>query len=613
MIANRYTQPNQGAQYNPMSLQEIMMVPTLKRQQHDQLLNNLATTQTGIAQVDPLSLHSDAARAEQERIEKSLQSQIDEVSKTGITGKLKGDFMSLNADYQKSMSATGTLGSIQNAKAKLTEYRDTYIANATNMGYSPDQAKANWADNEAKYASEFATTGKVKEIDQLYAPNYHNISDEVLELAKLAGVNATDIGNMSSSIKYDENGGYVLNTGSETVTQNNIKQLEALVDHMNNQINNPNSAIRKSMDHQGLRPEDALEMVAGLAPIVSSSKYGHKTTSTISGWKSPSELGIAGHAGGELNYEAEAAENIQLEDKSTINKLDKIISGAQAKDGYATDGGMLLDLFGLGSKGEKSSVQNQLNEAEVKQLSSEYERLRSGNPKLAKFDFGTKESLVALSEFKKNNLNIQRQNVIITDDYMTTYGDNSIGTSKSDKESIKKAVLGSAQFRKYEIDGKVYTYDELPSDIKENFTKGLDYAGYYSSQNFLSYKYGQDENKNMFASPLAMSVTDANGKRINMRVSRSAGEMNKASYKADLAFNDVFINANIMPNVPYKVPGSNGSVEVEYNSTSQAYTVSRKGADGRKQKSQPMSSSDLQAAFYGMFKVTPDATKKQKK
>ena len=54
---NRYTRL-QNTTYQPRSLQELMMVPQYKRQQHDTLTSSIAQYETQLAQADSLDVHS---------------------------------------------------------------------------------------------------------------------------------------------------------------------------------------------------------------------------------------------------------------------------------------------------------------------------------------------------------------------------------------------------------------------------------------------------------------------------------------------------------------------------------------------------------------------------
>ena len=339
-VINRYNRPTQGAQYNPLSLQEIMMVPLLKRQQHDELLNNLATTQSGVAQVDPLDLHSEAAIAEQSRIEQALQRQIDEVATTGITGKLKSDFMKLNADYQKAMSPTGTLGKIQNAKAKFDEYRDTYIANATQLGYGATEAADNWRDHSGIYEEEFRRTGKISEIDQLYAPNYWNVVDEFNALAEKRGFNSEDISTITSNIVDNGQGTYILTKKGREALKDDKENLDAVERWINSNLNNPNSDAMRSITHQRKTKEDALSEIAGLSEVYRTKEViEEKGNGQITGY-TPKKVPEVQYnpAGDPMNFINDVVEGIDVRTAGIDSNSPILITDQVSDVSYKSDG-----------------------------------------------------------------------------------------------------------------------------------------------------------------------------------------------------------------------------------------------------------------------------------
>ena len=75
-VVNRYTQRT-PARYNPRSFQELMTAPAYMREQHDNIEAGMAELETAIAQVDPLDLHSNEAKLEQERLYNSITEQAD--------------------------------------------------------------------------------------------------------------------------------------------------------------------------------------------------------------------------------------------------------------------------------------------------------------------------------------------------------------------------------------------------------------------------------------------------------------------------------------------------------------------------------------------------------
>ena len=277
---NRFTNIRAN-DYNPMSLQELMLVPQYKRTQHDNLLESASAIDTAIAQVDPLAIHNNAARKEQERLYKGVTEQVDLLNTEGFNPSSKSAFLKLNKDFQQSVSPTGTIGRINAAKQILNKNKNEYIENATKQGYSPEAILQNWNDFENRYISRFQKTGNIENIGEMFAPKYYDYIEEGRKLFKDAGISSSDIAGGGGKIVQDENGTYVINTKSRTVNENNVKQLQAAVDFLNNRMMNPNSDAYKSIVHQRKTPNQAIQELTGLADVFVKSSTARQNQSAV--------------------------------------------------------------------------------------------------------------------------------------------------------------------------------------------------------------------------------------------------------------------------------------------------------------------------------------------
>lgn len=281
---NRYTQIK-PADYNPMSLQELMLAPSYKRQEHDKLLEAAGTIDTAIAQVDPLAVHNEAALKEQERLRENINKQVDLLNTEGFNPSSKSAFINLNKDYQQSISPTGLLGRINQAKKTLNANRDEYIKTGVEMGYSPENLLQNWQKFEDEYINQFATTGEVSDIGKMYAPKYYDYINEAKSIFKDAGITASDITTGGGRIVQDSKGNYVVNSQIQDAKSSNKKQLQAAVDFLNNTINNPNSDAYKSIQHQNKSREQVISELTDLAGVYEKEQTGSKKIYSINSFK----------------------------------------------------------------------------------------------------------------------------------------------------------------------------------------------------------------------------------------------------------------------------------------------------------------------------------------
>lgn len=249
-VANRYSDIR-PSQYNPMSLQDLMMVPQYKRAQHDSLLGASSQLETELAKVDPLAYHSEAAAQEQARIQEQIRSQVELLNKEGFNNNSKQNLFKINRDYQKSISPTGAIGKINNAKQVLEANRKAHIDQSIKAGNSYEDAVRNWQMHEQQYATEYQNTGQITQIGQLGAPEYIDYIKEASEVFKGLGYTSDDIANGAlSQIVYDPEVGSYVETkgGSSSGFKTNKEHVSKALNILNLQLRDPNSKLRQSLE-----------------------------------------------------------------------------------------------------------------------------------------------------------------------------------------------------------------------------------------------------------------------------------------------------------------------------------------------------------------------------
>jgi hypothetical protein len=105
-----------------------------------------------------------------------------------------------------------------------------------------------------------------------------------------------------------------------------------------------------------------------------------------------------------------------------------------------------------------------------------------------------------------------------------------------------------------------------------------------------------------------------------MLVSRDATELNSPEYRADTEFNDVFINTNKLPDIPYDVPEPDGkpsTMRVAYLPNTlikgeKAYMVNQKDVNGNFGAPILVTEDQLQDFFMTVNGAVPKTTKKKK-
>ncbi len=137
---NRYTQLS-PSQFSPLSLEEIMLVPSMKRKQHDDILAKQEILRGELAKVDPLDVHLDEAVKLREEMNNKLTAQAEQLANSGIDPNTQGQFLALNREYQNLTGPTGRIGQINQAKKVYYDNMNSYIKDATeNKKWSREKA-----------------------------------------------------------------------------------------------------------------------------------------------------------------------------------------------------------------------------------------------------------------------------------------------------------------------------------------------------------------------------------------------------------------------------------------------------------------------------------------
>lgn len=264
------------AQYNPMSLQELMMVPMMKRKQHDELNNNIAATKAALAQADYMDMHDDKVSSLKKQLEDELNRQVSEVSANGISDSLRTDFINLNGEYQNAIGPKGVIGKAASAKKSVEQNRADLLANAVKMGHDPVETARQFEAAVAAYREAQLQSGDISNMDAVYAPKYRNLDDDLLRVKQMLGSTVeTEKGDEGYHLERDEATDtliMVTNSG-QVITQDNFKQLEEANKMLQNDWLTEGSEGYRSAMWNGMSPEQIKQKIdSGLGIMEASSR-----------------------------------------------------------------------------------------------------------------------------------------------------------------------------------------------------------------------------------------------------------------------------------------------------------------------------------------------------
>lgn len=342
MPFNRYDTISTSV-YDPRSLQETMMPALMRRQQHDEANKQLYAQLGELDKINPLDKHYNEAQKIKAELTGRINSQAQKLATEGFNTNTTGDLFKANNEIKSMYAPTGKVGQINAAKEAYDKDSAEYLKNATALGHSPEVVQRNLKDIQDKYNNSpiYDKNGKVTamSIDAL-PPKYIDHIARAREFFKDAGMNSSDIDNLSSSIETDGKGQYVLSKGHKEGHSSNKITLQRAVDFLNNEINNPNSDVGKSLKYGYKTPQEAIEDIRMMSPIYKSTKTSVGDSSQISNFtpskQSDSSGGLSSIFGEDYNVR-----EIGGKDYKGYAELNKI--GSQISENYKTDVGGGVD------------------------------------------------------------------------------------------------------------------------------------------------------------------------------------------------------------------------------------------------------------------------------
>ena len=256
MGVNRYTSLT-PSKFNPLSLEEIMLVPAMQRKRHDDTVKGLEEIRAKLANVDPEDKYFEEAVKLREQLNNKLTSQVEQINAEGFNPNSTGQFLAMNREYQDMVSPTGKLGMINQEKKNTQAYIENYKKEGLAMGLTPAEMQV-WIDkaheNRNKELPLYDEKGRTigYKIDKGVV-KAQDIFKDFAEHAARTGMSSVARGNISAGITTDANDNftYVNTTGWDSEKGNNKEQIKSALDFMNSRLNDPNSDYSKYYDYIG--------------------------------------------------------------------------------------------------------------------------------------------------------------------------------------------------------------------------------------------------------------------------------------------------------------------------------------------------------------------------
>ena len=287
MGVNRYTQLT-PSKFNPLTMEEIMLVPAMQRKRHDDTVKGLEEIRAKLANVDPEDKYFEEAVKLREQLNNKLTSQVENINKEGFNPNSTGQFLAMNREYQDLMSPTGKLGMINQEKKNTQAYIENYRKEGLAMGLTPEEMQP-WIDASIKKRSEelplYDEKGRTigLKIDKNVV-KAKDIFKDFAEHAARTGMSAIQRGNIMAGFTQTPDGkfDYVNTTGWDSEKSDNKKQIQATLDFFNSQLDDPNSDYSKYYDYIGRDKNSIAEQIREQSGIYKKDTDGYKSSQQIS-------------------------------------------------------------------------------------------------------------------------------------------------------------------------------------------------------------------------------------------------------------------------------------------------------------------------------------------
>lgn len=258
---NRYSSLT-PSQFNPLSLQEIMVTPLMQRQKDDQLTAQREILRQGLAKTNPHEKYYDEAVRLKNELNNQISAQADLQAREGVNPNSQAEFLKLNRDYQETMSPTGKLGMINAHNVNLQSTYKNYIDEAIKAGQSPAIAKLHADQAIQKHMKDPLYDEKGRVVDFSAgnaAPKYIDNVKWINELASKVGFTQSNWAQASSGISKTADGRFVVNESAKGMTKDNIENLNRLAQAANREVSDPASEIRQNIDYNFKNPQTELD------------------------------------------------------------------------------------------------------------------------------------------------------------------------------------------------------------------------------------------------------------------------------------------------------------------------------------------------------------------
>lgn len=289
---NRYTQLS-TTQFNPLSMEEMSILPAMMRQRHDAASLEMEKRR---ADLNAFAISSPEYSQEAQALIAQMNKGIDDISgslaSNGYNSLTRTNLSNMNRDYQQLVSPTGRLGQMTNAEKLNAERYKEHLEAAQKEGYGTDAAMRNWALNKKNYTG-YDNEGNITAVNSLGVPKYANMITDLKDIKGILGESQRRVDSAGGGNIHIRNDGsaWVVNKSGSVQRITNDPQLNQALEFLKTKWLSPDGEGFKSAMYQGKNLNNILsELNSGINAmrvdkIIDNTNY----SGSLSGYKNPKD------------------------------------------------------------------------------------------------------------------------------------------------------------------------------------------------------------------------------------------------------------------------------------------------------------------------------------
>lgn len=290
---NRFDNGSVSA-YNPMSMQEIMLVPLAMREQHNNVQKDIQAQQSELDKINALPVHTEEAKQRKDYLLNRINSLSSDLANKGFSNGMTDNVIKLNREVKDEFSPTGRLGQINNAHSTYFKELESFKKSNEDKKWSQQEFDLNWNKHLNQYKG-YDEKGNITTIGSLSAPEKRTIQDEWEQVSKIIGDSkiATDIIKGTSDIVPGPNGSVMtINRKTGNKVSYNNPQVVAGLTSIYTKLNDPTSDLSKAREYAGRSVENDIYEAynLGLAKIDTDVQRKDDVEKKLDGYKNSLDL-----------------------------------------------------------------------------------------------------------------------------------------------------------------------------------------------------------------------------------------------------------------------------------------------------------------------------------